>query len=69
MPELGPSTHERFIARWQESSASERANYQNFLSELCDFLKLSRPQPSQAEEEAHTYAFDKAVIYKVLESR
>jgi hypothetical protein len=25
-----------FIARWQQSSAAERANYALFLSELCD---------------------------------
>jgi len=27
-----------FIARWQQSSAAERANYALFLSELCDYL-------------------------------
>jgi hypothetical protein len=27
-----------FIARWSDSGAAERANYQLFLSELCDLL-------------------------------
>ena len=49
MPESGPSsTQESFIVRWARSSASKRANYQLFLSELCDFLDLPRPQPGQA---------------------
>jgi hypothetical protein len=66
---LGPLTtyKETFIHRWQQSSASERANYALFLSELCDFLDLPRPQPSQAEEEANTYVFDKTVLYKELD--
>jgi hypothetical protein len=34
-----------FIARWQQSSAAERANYALFLSELCDHLELPRPEP------------------------
>ena len=41
---------EDFIQRWQKSSASERANYALFLSELCDHLDLPRPEPSQADE-------------------
>ena len=31
-----------FIARWTASGAAERANYQLFLSELCDALDLPR---------------------------
>jgi hypothetical protein len=31
-----------FIARWQKSGAAERANYQLFLSELCDLLGVPR---------------------------
>lgn len=29
---------ESFISRWENSGAAERANYQMFLSELCDIL-------------------------------
>lgn len=32
-----------FLARWQHSGAAERANYQLFLSELCDLLDVPRP--------------------------
>lgn len=56
-----------FIQRWQKSSASERANYALFLSELCDYLDLPRPEPSQADESVNVYVIDKAVDYKELD--
>ncbi|MGA3370312.1 MAG: type IIL restriction-modification enzyme MmeI [Terracidiphilus sp.] len=58
---------EGFIHRWRQSSASERANYAPFLSELCDFLDLPRPDPSQADEDANTYVIDKAVVFQNLD--
>ncbi len=61
------ATTERFIYRWLQSSASERANYALFLSELCDYLELPRPEPSQADEEANTYVIDKAVVFQELD--
>ena len=62
-----PSQNEAFIDRWQQSSASERANYVLFLSELCDFLDLPRPDPSQADEDVNTYVFEKAVAFHELD--
>jgi hypothetical protein len=56
-----------FIARWHQSSAAERANYALFLSELCDYLELPRPDPSQANEDANAYVIDKAVYFKNLD--
>ena len=61
------SEKESFIPRWQKSSASERANYALFLAELCDYLDLPRPEPSQADESLNTYTIDKAVEYKELD--
>jgi hypothetical protein len=61
------SSKDRFIQRWQQSSASERANYALFLSELCDYLDLPRPDPSQADESTNTYVIDKAVFYTELD--
>jgi hypothetical protein len=58
---------EEFIARWQRSSASERANYALFFSELCDYLDLPRPEPSQADEALNTYVIDKAVVFQNLD--
>lgn len=50
-----------FIARWRESGAAERANYQLFLSELCDLLGVDRPQPATADTAADAYVFEKPV--------
>lgn len=58
---------EKFIGRWERSSASERANYALFLSELCDHLDLPRPEPSQADERANIYVIDKAVVFQNLD--
>ncbi|WP_281275030.1 hypothetical protein [Geomonas oryzae] len=39
MPEATtPSAVTDFLLRWEASGAAERANYQLFLSELCDVL-------------------------------
>jgi len=49
-----------FIERWASSGAAERANYQIFLTELCDVLDVSRPKPTKADEDENTYVFEKA---------
>jgi len=46
MPEATPEQITAFITRWSSSGAAERANYQMFLSELCDILGVPRPAPS-----------------------
>jgi hypothetical protein len=56
-----------FITRWQQSSAAERANYALFLSELCDYLDLPRPDPSRADEDTNSYVIDKAVYFQNLD--
>ena len=45
-------TPDAFIARWAASGAAERANYQLFLSELCDLLGVARLQPATADKVA-----------------
>ncbi len=52
---------QRFIARWQASGAAERANYQLFLSELCDVLDAPRPDPTTPDEASNAYVFEKNV--------
>ncbi len=47
-----------FIARWAAASASERANSQPFLCELCDILGVARPEPTRETG----YAFEYDVI-------
>ena len=53
---------EAFITRWQAAGGSERANYQQLLTELCEVLDLPRPDyqnpdspaPQQLEAELDT---------------
>jgi hypothetical protein len=50
-----------FIDRWGASGAAERANYQLFLTELCELLAVDKPDPAKAQEADNAYVFDKAV--------
>ena len=52
---------EAFISRWENSGASERANYQMFLSELCDILAVPRPDPTSPDPEKNLYVLDRAI--------
>jgi hypothetical protein len=53
---------EPFIARWQgREGGQERANYQLFLSELCDVLAVPRPEPAGATTENNDYVFERLV--------
>lgn len=53
-----------FIQRWQDSAAAERANYQLFLSELCDFLDVPRPDPAVADDHQNRYVFERPVTFR-----
>jgi hypothetical protein len=44
-----------FIARWAAASASERANSQPFLCELCDILGVAKPEPTRKTGYAFEY--------------
>ncbi|HEX8184049.1 MAG TPA: DNA methyltransferase, partial [Blastocatellia bacterium] len=52
-----------FIKRWADSGAAERANYQLFLSELCDALEVPRPNPARADDKANDYVFERVVTF------
>lgn len=52
-----------FINRWAASGAAERANYQLFLSELCDLIGVARPDPTQADDARNAYVFERAVTF------
>ncbi len=53
-----------FIQRWQNSAAAERANYQLFLSELCDYLEVPRPNPAVADGRDNKYVFERPVTFR-----
>ena len=53
---------EGFISRWTAGEGgAERANYQMFLSELCDVLGVARPDPAGAQRDLNDYVFERAV--------
>ena len=53
-----------FIHRWQSSAAAERANYQLFLSELCDCLEVPRPDPAVGDNRRDRYVFERPVTFR-----
>lgn len=68
--ETSPANVEEFIARWSNSQAAERANYQLFLSELCDVLSVGRPEPARGgDAERNAYVYERAVLFNDGEGR
>ncbi len=61
MPEATTEQIAAFITRWENSGAAERANYQMFLSELCDILGVPRPDPTSPDPAKNLYVFDRAI--------
>ena len=62
---VAPVTSEpaAFIARWHPSQSAERANYQLFLSELCDVIGVPRPDPSRPDDRDNAYVFERTVTF------
>ena len=52
---------EYFIQRWRNKDGSEKANYQLFLTELCQLLEVETPQPAQADNTLNSYVFERRV--------
>lgn len=52
---------DQFIARWRDADGNERANYQLFLTELCEVLELPRPEPAAQEAGDNAYVFERRV--------
>ncbi len=57
-----PAT-ENFITRWKASGASERANYQLFLSEICELLSVEKPRPASDKVHEAVYTFERPVDF------
>lgn len=53
-----------FVERWKSSGAAERANYQLFLSELCDVLGVARPNPAGPVDAENGYVFERSVTFR-----
>ncbi|MCB9168862.1 MAG: class I SAM-dependent DNA methyltransferase [Flavobacteriales bacterium] len=50
-----------FLTKWEVSGASERANAQSFLKELCDVLDVPQPDAAKPDPTANAYVFEKVV--------
>lgn len=48
-----------FIAKWSPSAASERANKDAFLLDLCDVLEVPPPDPARGIPAQDTYVFER----------
>ena len=53
-----------FIERWEQSGASERANCQIFLSELCTLLDVAPPEPATSDNRQNAYVFERDVKFQ-----
>ena len=49
------------IARWSASGGAERANYAQFLSELCRVLEVPEPEPTRPDDADNAYVFERSV--------
>lgn len=56
------SNIEQFIQRWTGADGTERANYQLFLTQLCDLLELPQPEPASADNADNAYVFERRVV-------
>ncbi|MND44885.1 hypothetical protein D3C80_357340 [compost metagenome] len=58
----GPMDINAFIERWSQArGGAERANYQMFLTELCEALELPRPDPASDDTRSNDYVFERGV--------
>ena len=50
-----------FVAKWKPSAASERANKDSFLRDLCDVLGVAHPDPKTGDPDRDHYVFERDV--------
>ncbi len=62
-PDIESDPIAEFVRRWKSSGAAERANYQLFLTELCDLLAVPRPDPTVPDDSHNAYVFERAVNF------
>ncbi len=53
---------EEFIEKWSASDASERANTQPFLYDLCEVLGVEKPKPATGNVEENSYCFERDAV-------
>ena len=53
-----------FIESWKASGGAERANYQLFLSELCNQIGVPGPEPARPDDSQNSYVFERTVTFQ-----
>ena len=67
---MGDCGMEAFIERWAHGAGgAERANYQMFLTELCDALGVARPDPNIGGGQLENYVFEAPVRSRETEGK
>ena len=51
-----------FINKWKQSGASERANKDSFLNDLCDVLSVPHPDPKTGDADRDRYVFEREAV-------
>ncbi len=51
-----------FIAKWKDSGASERANKDSFLRDLCDVLGVAHPDAKTGDPQRDQYVFEREAV-------
>lgn len=62
------TTHQdidKFIDRWKQSGAAERANYALFLTQLCDVIGVPQPDPTTPDSSKNGYVFERDVTFQL----
>lgn len=57
------SATETFLHCCRASGASERANYQLFLTERCELPGMEKPRPAPATVHEASYSFERPVLF------
>ncbi len=52
-----------FLERWRGVTGSERANYQLFITGLCELLGLDQPEPASDDTRDNAYVFERRVTF------
>ena len=58
-----PLTPAQFVAKWSKASGSERANYQLFITGLCDLIGVDQPDPAREDTRDNAYVFERRVQF------
>lgn len=60
-PARDPDPVNAFITHWSNATGSERANYQLFLTGLCQLLEAPQPHPARDDPRDNAYVFERRV--------